>query len=94
VNTRRRLELSLDNAGNVVVTNPAGNVIPSLVALRGAAGDIERRNRAAGIAVDATPRRLAGTAIRSTSVTSPLPCGVPTNARTIGTDQVSFRTPM
>ena len=47
-------KLRLDSAGNVVVTNPVGNVIPSLVALRGAAGDIEQRNRAAGIAIRPT----------------------------------------
>jgi hypothetical protein len=38
----------------VVVSNPAGNVIPSVVPLRGEPGAIERRNRAAEIAVDST----------------------------------------
>ena len=47
-------KLRLDSAGNVVVTNPAGNVIPSLVGLRGAAGDVAQRNRAAGIAIGPT----------------------------------------
>ncbi len=47
-------KLRLDSTENVVVTNPAGNVIPSLVALRGAVGGIEPRNRAAGIAIDST----------------------------------------
>jgi 5-methylcytosine-specific restriction endonuclease McrA len=46
--------LRLDDSGKVVVTNPAGNVIPSLVSLRGFVGDIERRNRAAGTTIDAT----------------------------------------
>ncbi len=46
--------LRFDGDGNVVVTNPVGNVIPSLVHLRGEANAVERRNRAAGIAVDAT----------------------------------------
>jgi hypothetical protein len=38
----------------VVVTNPAGNVIPSVAHLRGDSGAIERRNRAAGVSVDST----------------------------------------
>ena len=46
--------LRFDGDGNVVVTNPVGNVIPSLVRLRGEANAVERRNRAAGIVVDAT----------------------------------------
>jgi hypothetical protein len=46
--------LRFDGDGNVVVTNPVGNVIPPVVHLRGEAGAVERRNRAAGIAVDAT----------------------------------------
>jgi hypothetical protein len=47
-------KLRFDGDGNVVVSNPAGNVIPSVVPLRGEPGAIERRNRAAEIAVDST----------------------------------------
>jgi 5-methylcytosine-specific restriction endonuclease McrA len=43
--------IRFDADGNVVVTNPAGNVIPSLRALSGSAGGLELRNRAAGITV-------------------------------------------
>ncbi|MDQ1430295.1 MAG: hypothetical protein QOF40_897 [Actinomycetota bacterium] len=48
-------KIRLDTNGNVVVTNPAGNVIPSLepVAVKADGIDgIERRNQAAGIAID------------------------------------------
>jgi hypothetical protein len=41
------------------VTNPTGNVIPVLRALNGSADGVERRNRAAGIAIEPdsiTPR--------------------------------------
>jgi hypothetical protein len=47
-------KLRFDGDGNVVVSNPAGNVIPSVVPLRGDSGAIERRNRGAGIAIDST----------------------------------------
>jgi hypothetical protein len=43
----------------VVVTNPVGNVIPSLEPVSAPPGGIERRNRAAAIAIDpdtVTPR--------------------------------------
>ncbi len=47
-------KLRFDSDGNVVVTNPAGNVIPSVVHLRGEPDAVERRNRATGIAIGAT----------------------------------------
>ncbi|MFI5047614.1 MAG: DUF222 domain-containing protein [Acidimicrobiia bacterium] len=46
--------LRLDADGGVVVTNPAGNVIPSLEPVGVTAGGIERRNRSAGIEIDPT----------------------------------------
>ena len=52
-------KLRVDGDGNVVVTNPVGNVIPSVARRRGEPGAIACRNRAAGIAVGAasiTPR--------------------------------------
>jgi 5-methylcytosine-specific restriction endonuclease McrA len=42
-------KLRLDHDGHVVVTNPVGNVIPSLVPVGVATDGIECRNRAAGI---------------------------------------------
>jgi uncharacterized protein YlxP (DUF503 family) len=51
--------LRFDAEGDVVVTNPAGNVIPSLRALRASAGGLELRNRTSGITVEPdsiTPR--------------------------------------
>jgi 5-methylcytosine-specific restriction endonuclease McrA len=52
-------KIRFDVTGNVVVTNPAGNVIPSLKVASVPAGGIERRNQAAGIDIDpstVTPR--------------------------------------
>jgi hypothetical protein len=52
-------KLRLDRVGHVVVTNPVGNVIPSLEPVSAPPGGIERRNRAAAIAIDpdtVTPR--------------------------------------
>ena len=45
-------KLRFDTTGNVVVTNPAGNVVPSLVALRGSPDGIERCNRNAGFTLE------------------------------------------
>jgi hypothetical protein len=47
-------KLRFDSKGDVVVTNPAGNVIPSVVPIGGEAGAVKRRNHVAGLAVDAT----------------------------------------
>lgn len=47
-------KLRLDSDGGVVVTNPAGNVIPSLEPVRVTAGGIELRSRSAGIEIDPT----------------------------------------
>jgi hypothetical protein len=47
-------KIRLDDTGNVVVTNPAGNVIPSLKPVAVTAGGIEQRNQAAGIEIDPT----------------------------------------
>jgi 5-methylcytosine-specific restriction endonuclease McrA len=47
-------KIGLDIDGNVVVTNPIGNVIPSLRLLGVTAGGIEHHNREAGLAIDPT----------------------------------------
>ncbi len=45
-------KIRFDETGNVVVTNPAGNVIPSLTVASVSVGGIERRNQAVGIDID------------------------------------------
>jgi hypothetical protein len=47
-------KLRLDGAGEVVVTNPAGNVVPTMRGSRGATAGIVDRNTRAGIAVEPT----------------------------------------
>jgi 5-methylcytosine-specific restriction endonuclease McrA len=50
-------KLRLDEGGGVIVTNPAGNVIPSLEPAAVTAGGIEHHNRAAGIEIGPTTVR-------------------------------------
>ena len=77
-------KLRFDDHGRVVVTNPAGNVIPTIRSLSGTADRVVDRNRSAGVAIDADARsRRAGTATRSTSATSPPRCGAPISERPI-----------
>ena len=47
-------KLRLDHDSKVVVTNPAGNVIPSLEPIGVSPGGIERRNRSTGIEINPT----------------------------------------
>ena len=74
--------LRFDGDGDVVVTNPVGNVIPSVVHLRGEArrrGAPESRRR--DLRRPRPRSRPAGTAIPSTSATSPPRSGAPTSGR-------------
>jgi hypothetical protein len=69
-------KLRFDSEGDVVVTNPAGNVIPSVVPIGGEAHAVERRNRAAGISLDATSitPRWYGDALDLGHITTALWC--------------------
>ena len=71
-------KLRLDDRGNVVVTNPSGNVIPTLRSTVGTSTGILDRNDRAGVDVGPTRSGRTGMAIGSTSITSrPLfSCGV------------------